>query len=191
MGRARRRRKAKLKYIKFTFLVILAIIAITLIKATNARYKSTGQGTADVDLAFYLLKEGSISQNLKLTSILPKQGTYDYTFTVANNDGTYRTETAIQYSMKIKTTTNLPLGYAVYAQGDTTTNLITNVSTTQDSDGTYFKNMDVTGGYLGFSANEQNTYVLKVTFPAAYNSSDYEGIVEYVQITFNSSQRVS
>lgn len=191
MGRARRRRKTKIRHIKITFLVILVIMAIILIRTTNARYKSTGQSDANVDLAFYLLREQSISQDLKLSSILPRQQPYNYTFSVANNDGTYRTETAIQYTITLKTTTNLPLSYAVYAQGDTTTNLITNINTTQDSDGTYFKNINVTGGNLGFATNEQNTYVLQVTFPAAYNSAEYEGIIEYVQVTINSSQRLS
>lgn len=190
MGRARRRRKAKLRYIKFTFLLILVIIAIILIKTTNARYRAKGQGDANVDLAFYLLKEQSISQNLKLTSILPRQQPYTYTFSVANNDGTYRTETAIQYSITIKTTTNLPLTFSVYNQNDLNTNLATNVTTAQDSDGTFFRTITDIGGNFGFATNETHNYVLQVVFPEEYNEAEYEGILEYVQITINSSQRM-
>jgi len=191
MGRARRRKRARKMYTRFVFLVILAIIATVLVRNTNARYRSSGQGSAPADIAFYLMKETSLSQNLKIASILPRASAYEYTFSVANNDGTNRTETALQYTIKLKTTTNLPLSYAVYAAGDTTTNLITNVNTAPDSDGTYFTTMDVAGGNLGFATNEQNNYVLNVTFPATYNTSEYEGIIEYVQITVNSSQRTS
>ena len=80
MGRARRRRKAKLMYIKFAFLVLLAIASISLIRNSVAKYKSTAKSNADVDLAFYMFKEQDISQDLKLESILPRIEPYEYTF---------------------------------------------------------------------------------------------------------------
>ena len=90
-------------YIKFAFLVI-----------PIAKYRSTAKSNADVDLAFYMFKEEDISQDLKLASILPREEPYEYTFSVANNDGKDRTETAIHYEIELKTTTNLPLTFKVY-----------------------------------------------------------------------------
>ena len=71
-----------------------------------------------------------------------------------------------------------------------TANLVSNIETTQDDDGTYFKYIDVTGGSFGFLQNEKTIYTLQVEFPEEYNSAEYEGIVEYVQITIKSTQRI-
>ncbi len=178
-------------YIRLVILVIMIIITFSLIRNTRAKYRSSAQSDANVDLAFYLFNEESISQDLKLESILPRTTPYSYTFTVANNDGVDRTETAIVYSMELKTTTNLPLDYKVYNQADLTTDLVSQTQTIQDDDGTYFKIIKVSGGEFGFSQNEQATYVIKVEFPERYNVSAYEGIIEYVQLTIKSSQKIS
>ena len=190
MGRARRKRKVKLIYIKFVLLVFVLIVIIGLIKNSIAKYRSSATSDANVDLAFYLFTEQDISQDLKLESILPRALPYEYTFSVANNDGTDRTETAIQYSIELKTTTNLPLEIEVYRSTDMTTDLVESIQTIQDDDGTYYKKIKVTGGNFGFLQNEQATYKIEVEFPEEYNDSQYEGIIEYVQITIKSSQRM-
>ena len=190
MGRARRRSKAKLMYIKFAFLVLLAIASISLIRNSVAKYKSTAKSNADVDLAFYMFKEQDISQDLKLESILPRVEPYEYTFSVANNDGTDRTETAIHYTIEFKTTTNLPLNFKVYNMQDMTTDLVESTETKADDDGTYFKYIKVTGANLGFEQDETQTYKIQVEFPKEYNLAQYEGIIEYVKITIKSTQRV-
>jgi len=189
MGRARRRRKAKLMYIKLTFFIILAIVAISLIRNSVAKYRSTARSNADVDLAFYMFQATDISQDLKLASILPRVAPYEYTFSVANNNGTDRTETAIHYTIEFKTTTNLPLNFKVYNSQDMTTDLVESSETRADDDGTYFKYIKVTGGNLGFEQDEQVTYKIHVEFPEDYNLAEYEGIVEYVKISIKSTQR--
>ena len=190
MGRSRRKRRAKLIYIRFALLIILAIVAISLVRNSIAKYRSSATSAADVDLAFYLFTETDISQTLQLASILPRSAAYEYTFSVANNDGTDRTETAIHYSMELRTTTNLPLNFKVYRSTDLTTDLVESTQTIQDTDGTYFKKMTITGGNFGFLQNEQATYKIEVEFPEMYNDSEYEGIVEYLELTIKSSQRM-
>lgn len=189
MGRARRRRKAKLMYIKFALIVILAIATVSLIRNSTAKYRSTAKSNADVDLAFYMFQATDISQDLKLASILPRVAPYEYTFSVANNNGTDRTETAIHYTIEFKTTTNLPLNFKVYNSQDMTTDLVQSSETRADDDGTYFKYITVAGGNLGFEQNEQVIYKIHVEFPEEYNLAQYEGIVEYVKITIKSTQR--
>ncbi len=190
MGRARRRRKAKIIYFKFAFLIVLAIIVISLIRNSFAKYKSTAVSDANVDLAFYLFREQDISQDLRLESILPRATPYEYTFSVANNDGTDRTETAIKYTIEFKTTTNLPINFKVYKSTDMSTDLVEDTETIADEDGTFFKKIKVTGGNFGFEQDEQVTYKIHVEFPEEYNNSRYEGIIEYVQITIKSMQRM-
>ena len=168
MGRERRRQKARQMYIKFAFIIILLITAICLIRNSISKYRSTAHSSAEVNLAFYMFKETDISQDLKLESILPRVDPYIYTISVANYDGSDRTETAINYSFELKTTTNLPITFKVYNQNDLTTDLVNSVETTADDDGTYFKTIKVTGGTFGFLQNEQAIYKIYVTFPPQY-----------------------
>ena len=112
--RKRRRRNKNLFYFRFAALVILFIICINLIKGGIAKYKSEAESNAEVDLAFYIVKVNSISQELKLDNILPRAQAYTYSFSVSNYDGELRTETALQYTVQLKTTTNLPLSYQIY-----------------------------------------------------------------------------
>ncbi len=190
MGRARRKRKAKIMYIKFSLLILLIILAVLLIKNTFAKYKSNAISNANVDLAYYLFKEEDISQDLKLESILPREDPYNYRLKVANYDGEKRTETAIKYTIEIKATTNLPLNFNLYNEQNPEVSLGTSTETKQDSDGTYFKYINFSGGNFGFRQNEESYYILEVEFPKEYNLAQYEGIVEYIQITLKSEQKI-
>ena len=190
MQRRRRRRKTRQLYFRLVFWLIIALVAFNLIKGTMAKYKTSGTSSTNIDFAYYLVKEQSISQQLKLQSILPRDEAYVYTFLVANHTETERTQTALEYTIKLKTTTNLHLEYSVHLDGETT-ELITGITTTQDSDGTYFKNITIQGDELGFSQNEDKIYKLEVTFPKQYNHAEYEGIIEYIELTIDSKQKIS
>lgn len=189
----RRRRKSyrkRIKYIRLAFIIILLFMTGRFIQNAFARYRSTATAQADVDLAFYFVKAGDISQDLKLERILPRTNKYIYSFSVANYDGNTRTETSLDYTIEIKTTTNLPLNYKICKQGETT-NRITSTQPIADDNGTYFKYITATGDTFGFSENEVDYYQIEIEFPVAYNSSQYEGIVEYLQLTVCSTQKTN
>lgn len=189
----RRRRKSyrkRIKYIRLTFIIILLLMTGRLIQNAFARYRSTATAQADVDLAFYFVKAGDISQDLKLERILPSRNKYIYSFSVANYDENNRTETSLDYTIEIKTTTNLPLNFSIVKQGETT-NRITSTEAIADDDGTYFKYIIATGDTFGFDENEEDYYQIEIEFPEAYNSSQYEGIVEYLKLTVCSTQKTN
>ena len=189
MRKARQKIRNRLRYSLFAFCILMVFVVLLTIKSSLARYKSSATSNADVNLAYYLFTDQDISQDLKLDSILPREEPYNYTLLVANNDGERRTETSIQYSFEIKATTNLPLNYRFYNSQDLTNNLVINSNTIADDDGTYYKYITASGGNFGFQANEQATYILQIEFPEEYNLSQYEGIIEYIQITIKSNQR--
>lgn len=188
--RRRRNHRKKIIYVRFIFIIILIFITIRFIQNGFARYRSTATSQADVDLAYYFVKAGDISQDLKLERILPRTNKYTYSFSVANYDGNTRTETSLDYTIEIKTTTNLPLNYKICKQGETT-DRITSTQPIADDDGTYFKYITATGDTFGFSENEVDYYQIEIEFPVEYNSSQYEGIVEYLQLTVYSTQKTS
>ena len=182
----RRRRKRKL-YKKIIIIFALLLIFILTLKNTLAKYSSFGKSEANVDVAFYLIKDQKISETIALEEMMPSDKKYTYTFSIANNDGTNRTETALKYIISIRMTTNLPLTYELY-MNDGTTNLFEGYTTEQDEYGTYFKTITSSENTFGFEQNETNTYRLEVTFPTEYNSVEYQGIIEALEITVDSQQ---
>ena len=184
-----RKQKNKIFYLRILFIIIMLVITLKIIRGTFARYTTTARSSANIELAYYLLEEQSISQNLQLESILPRPSAYVYEFSVANYRGNDRTQTALEYEIAIKTTTNLPLTFGVNKK-NSATNLITSNQTATDSDGTIFRYITVAGDEFGFTQNQQNIYELKIYFTEEPNA-EYEGIVEYIEITINSHQKIN
>lgn len=185
---SRRKRTNKL-YSKIILIFVLIACLILILKGTLARYSSSGQSSANVDVAFYLLKEEELSQTIKLEEMMPSDEIYTYTFSVANNDGTNRTETALKYTIAIRMTTNLPLTYELY-MNEGTENLFAGYTTQQDEHGTWFKTITSNEENFGFETDQVNTYKLQIKFPKEYNSVEYQGIIEALEIKVNSQQVV-
>ena len=184
----RRRRKKKF-YNKIIIIFALLVIFILTLKNTLAKYSSLGKSEANVDVAFYLIKDQKISETIALEEMMPSDEVYTYTFSISNNDGTDRTETALKYKISIRMTTNLPLTYELY-MNDGTNNLFEGYTTEQDEFGTYFKTITSAENIFGFEQNETNTYRLDVRFPKEYNSVEYQGIIEALEITIDSQQLI-
>ncbi len=188
--RRRKRYNKIINYIRLVFIIIFLLLSINLFKNTFSKYKTTAISTAGVDLAFYFVQATDVSQELQLDSILPKDDPYIYTFSVSNHHNNKRTETAIDYDIELKTTTNLPLEYEIYELGETT-NLITSTTQTPDSDGTIFQYIKASGGTLGFENDEDIVYQIKVKFPSSNNDVEYQNIVEYLKLTINTRQKTN
>lgn len=186
--REMKRKRAQL-YRKVFLLLIIIIISIITINGTMARYSSSGEAESNVDIAFYLLKEQTISQEIVLDNIEPSNNVYTYNFSVANYDEANRTEVALEYTIEIKVTTNLPLTYKLYVN-DGTEDLFENYETLQDEYGTYFKKIVSSKNIFGFTQNEKNSYRLEISFPMEYNSIEYQGIAEALEIKINAEQKI-
>ena len=185
----RRRRANKFKK-KLILIFVLLIVLVVGIRQTSARYSSSGKSSAKVDVAFYLLNEEKLSETIALEEMMPSDTEeYEYTFSVANYKEDERTEVALKYTIAIRMTTNLPLTYELY-MNEGTTNLFEGYATDTDSDGTYFKTITSSEETFGFTTNQINTYKLKVKFPMQYNSIEYQGIIEALEIKVNSEQIV-
>ena len=127
-----------------TFLIAF-LVMIILFPMALSKYETTATGNINSNIAFYLNKTGYQSNNIKLTELKPSPNPYVYTFTVGNQDGTKISEVDIEYTVKIVTTTNLPLRYLLYEnedyQSNSSTNLVTsnNTVTAADDDGCHGK----------------------------------------------------
>ncbi len=195
MGKRERRYKKVnvLKSRKTWFIISIVLISVFtlffILQRTGAIFQTTTEGEANIDIAFYCIKEDFQTMTLKLENLEPRSDPYIYNFTIANNDGTKRTETNLIYDLTVRTTTNLPINIILFntTQGNID---ITNLTTIQDDDGTYFNLFQTDQQEFGFLQNEQHKYRLEVVLPEIYKSSDYQDIIELIEINVNSKQKI-
>ena len=172
----------------------MIFIIVKIISYTVSRYETLSNSNANLDVAYYILNEDYHTMNVDLGLLVPRDEPYIYTFSLANNDGTNRIETNMEYDLRIRTTTNLPLQFELYKNQNYddsgSENIITNVSTNTDEYSTYFTVFQTDTSYFGYTQNEQNIYQLVVYFPSIYKSIDYQDVIENIEIIIESRQVV-
>ena len=195
------KRKRRLNKKIFTVVGIILFVAFfvifAIVRTSNARYASTATSATKLDVALYALREDN-DLNILLDTLVPRDEPYVYTFSVINSDGTNITDAALVYDLKIIATTNIPLEYKLcmnvaseaICKNSSTPNAINVNMVTRDDDGTFFRTMTTTRQEFGFEQEEHNDYILLVYFPSRYNSSQYQDLVESIQINVDSKQKL-
>ena len=182
-----RRLYAKLIILVLCFLIIARIFVLVL-----SKYESISNSYANVDIAFYLLKEDFQTMTLNLASILPQNNAYTFEFSIGNQVGEDIAEVDIEYELTLRTTTNLPLTYELYMNQLYTdqgaTNIIKENTVNLDEDGTYFRTMTTDKITLKYTEGKTNLYQLVVYFPENYNQENYQDIIELIEINVNGQQ---
>lgn len=192
MYKKNKKKSINLKKLKFLIILVLIFIILKIINITMSRYESSSNSAADLGVAYYILNDDYQTMSVNLGSLLPREDPYVYTFTVANNNGTNRLETNLEYDLTIRTTTNLPLQFELYKNENYSDagaqNIISSVNTDTDEYDTYFTTYTTEKSYFGFTNNEQNTYNLVVYFPSIYSSIQYQDVIENIEIEIESKQ---
>lgn len=192
--RERRYKKANVLKNKKTWVFIgimfsCIFILLFVLQRTGAIFQTVTESEANIDIAFYCIKEDFQTMTLKLENMIPRTDPYTYNFTVSNNNGTKRTETELEYDLLIRTTTNLPLDITLY---DTNTNLseIGTETVIADEDGTFFKTITIPQREFGFLEDQTDSYRIEVVLPEIYKSHVYQDIIELIEITVDSKQKI-
>lgn len=189
------RRKLKV-VIKLLILLLSLILMIKVIRITLSKYETISTSTANIDVAFYVVREDYQTMTLNLGTILPQDNPYVYTFSVSNKDQNNNiAETNIEYDLQIKTTTNLPQTYELYMNesytNENSTNIITSNEIVADTDGTYFRTINTNTENFVFTEAKTNVYQLVVYLPSIYNSINYQDIIENIEISISSRQVIN
>ena len=177
---------ANLKKIIVFFASIILIVII--IRFTFSRFQSDVNAVATMDAAFYIVNENYQSMNINLGAIEPRAQKYEYNFSVSNFEGSKRAEVNLEYDLVIVTTTNLPLEYELFMNGNNTTNVITSDVTLQDNYGTYFRTLKTNTQTFLYTSDMTNTYKLKIYFPPSYRDIKYQDVIEGIEIQVDSRQ---
>ena len=177
-------------------IIILFLLMLTVPFAYSKLFSQTESDT-QIETAFFILKEDYYEASINLGNLIPRDEPYTYKFRIANNDGTNRLETKMEYHLRIITTTNLPITYRLYIDEEYTqegsTNVITNDTLIRDEgeDGAYFRTLDTESKTFNFEQNEENIYQLVVTFPKEYDSFEYQDIIEGITIQIEAKQIIT
>lgn len=184
--------KTRLKF-GFRIIFALGLLAFLLFVTPIAlsKYEQTATSTANVGIAFYLLNADYYTSDVKLLNLKPQDDPYIYTFKIANFKDARQSEVNLTYDLSIKTTTNLPLTFALYMNYDTNNNIITGDNTAADADGTYFRILTTDQIELLYTNKTENIYTLYVYFPSTYNNLKYQDLVDNIEIDVDSKQVVT
>ncbi len=186
----------KIKYISLIcFYIFLFAFGVTLVFAdnnTDARYESSKDVNVNVDKAIFLLKPTDMIFNLNTYEIVPSNNKYNYTFSIANYDDTKQSEVDMEYTIDIRTTTNLPLNISLYrnvSDINSATNILTK-ETVNDSNGVWYNLYKVNQKYnLNYTDRITDTYTLSINFPTDYKTNKlYAGMMEAIEIRISANQ---
>ena len=152
-------RRKLLKSNKLTIAIILLAVVLTLIPIAYSKLFSKTDSDSKIETALYILNTDYYEKEVKLDELVPSDTPYVYNFKVANNDGKNRLETKLEYTLKIVTTTNLPLSYKLYMNENYNYNASTNIITKDTiekngEDGAYFRTLETAKQTFGFDKDE-------------------------------------
>lgn len=178
-------KKKNTLYIKLIILILCLLIIVRIFSLVLSKYETEANSSADVDIAFYLFNEDYKTMTLNLAKLVPQNNAYRYIFTIGNQEGEQTAEIDLEYDLSIRTTTNLPLTFELYMNGE---NIVKSNEITQDEQGTYFRIITTDTQGLAYKEPKTNQYELVIYFPANYNTTNYQDIIEMLEINVNSRQ---
>jgi len=186
------KKKRRILYVKLIILLLGFLVLLRIFTLVLSRYESESKSIANVDMAFYLLKEDFSQMSLNLATILPQKNEYVYTFSIGNQDGIKTAEVDLEYDLTLRTTTNLPLSYELYMnQNYTDSNaesIIESNNVEADDYNTYFRTITTPKQTLYYRTPTTNVYQLVVHFPENYNTVNYQDIIELLEIKVDAKQ---
>jgi len=184
---------------------ILIILIVVIILNVMARYQSDAKTTGEIEVAVYVLDVDYQSMTLQLEDMAPRNEPYEYYFSVSNYDGKKRSDIPLEYTIIIRTTTNIPLDYELYLEEKyinevkdslyVPTSAVLNDEYMQDDEldpnATWFRIITANTEEFGYTNKQKNIYKLLVYFPERYiTNAEYQNLIEGIEININSAQIV-
>lgn len=174
---------------KYVMVLILVVVAVTIFPSTLSKYSSHGGSNAKVDVAFSLLDTKGLSDTVVLDEILPNDDYDSYSFSVSNYDEEgNRIDVNLNYTITIRTTTNLPIVYEIY--DDKGVKLDVKSEIIEDEFGTPFLTMVTDKSIMTFDKDMIKKYTIKYKLSSEYKDASYQNIIEMISISIDAEQIV-
>lgn len=186
-------KEQKLRLIGFgcALLFILSLSGF-LFSISLATYQSQTRLRANIDKALYVFNRDKMSFNIDSSKIIPSDDPYTYKFSISNYTEDKESDFNIVYTLKIKTTTNLPLSLMLYKNTDLNNNILSEAVIKQDVDGSYYRVYTVNDEVLmEYKDKIIDVYTLSIDFPKRYAEDlTYADCIEAIEVIIDSSQAV-
>lgn len=181
------------RYFKVSLVLFITLLIISGAGLTYARYETDTTLNLKPSIAFFIVDATSETKTLELTKMVPSNDYYDYYFEVSNFINNRKSNVDLNYTIKLKMTTNLPLNYEIYKVENEAVANISDVNVNVNKDGMYFKEYTDSNTYFMSCKNKvTDRYLLRVSFPLEYknNPDYYESVIDLVEVTINATQVV-
>ncbi len=183
----------KVRFLSFScvsFLILLFGI-YSLIRSYSS-YSSNANLTLDIQTAMYVLEEGEMTFNIDLDKIIPTDKPYVYAFSISNFNEKQQSDVDLEYTIKLQTTTNMPLSYRLYydSYNLNDADIISKRELKQDEDSAWYNLLTVDALYeFSYHEKKTNVYYLVIDFPSQYKTDlIYSDSLENIQVLVNSRQ---
>lgn len=185
--------KEKQKLIKVGLILMFSLfVSFGLLSKAYSAYQSSVKLNANIDQALYIFGGEKMNFNIDTSKIVPSSSAYKYKFSVSNFDANKQSDINLEYTVDVKTTTNLPITLSLYKNGDTTNNLLSNISFVQDGDGSWYRVFETSNPcVMSYEEKVTDIYTLHILFPAEYaQNTVYSDLIENIEIMLKSKQVV-
>lgn len=187
----------KVRFFLFVFLIFfVSVFSVNLLKVAYGRYETRTKIMASIDKALFIFDTDVVSFNIQPSGIIPRDNPYIYTFSVSNFNTEHDSDVDYEYSVHIRTTTNLPLNYHLYRNelysDDDATDLLGSAQAEQDEDGAWYRVYDASLSFeMLYEDQTTDVFTLVIEFPSQYSSySVYADYIENIEITVDAQQIV-
>lgn len=175
-------------------ILLLLFLAFYILNRSFASYESNARLNAGIDQALYIFGTDEIDFNLDPEQIVPSDDPYVYKFSIQNYDDEKDTDVDIEYTVDLRTTTNLPITIKLYRNENYdaagANNLLGDPVIKQDEDSAYYRTYNQLGAYdMPYTARTKDIYTIVINYPKSF--SDYEVYADYIEdieITIKSKQ---
>ena len=175
-------------------LFFILFLATYLLRAAYARYEVRAKINANIDKALYIFEDEKINFNLEPLGIVPRDDPYTYKFSISNFNTSKQSDVDILYTLRVRTTTNLPINIKLYRNelfdDPGAVNLFSGADTKQDADGAWYRIYDVNDEYQFLYENKStDVYTLVIEFPTSYAANTvYANYIESIEVYIDSKK---
>ena len=171
-------------------IIIIVILFCLIISFSGITYSLFTSGTSvsfgNMEIAEFIFETKRMNHiELDFMDLKPGDAN-EYFFEVTNTKDNVITNVTTEYRITIKTFHFMPLLIELYKDNESV--MICNEDYSRNEDNALVCNSDI--WEMSHDSTTTEKFMLKVTFPSAYNSYDYTELVDYIDIDISSWQKI-
>ena len=171
---------------KKILIIIVMIMLISITGITYSLYTNMIKKEIPISLAsFSVGVEKKETLDISLSDLEPGSVNH-YDFSILNNIDENMSDVSVSYNIILKTGNYMPLDIKLY---DSSNNVLfdSKDGIRNEDNELVLKTEDI---IMPYSESVKNDYSLEVIFPDEYSGEEYSGLVDYINLTIEASQKI-